>query len=384
VIPRTLFRPEHDLFRESVRRFVEAEIVPFHQGWEREGIVPRSLWLKAGASGLLCCNIPEEYGGVGGDFLFSMVVMEELSRVGASGPFFHLHSDIVAPYLLHYGSEQLKQQWLPKMAAGGAIGAIAMSEPSGGSDVQAIRTTAVRAGNDWVLNGQKVFISNGELCDLVVVAAQTSPGSRGKGLGLFLVEATLAGFSRGRRLEKIGLKAQDTAELFFMDVRVPASNLLGAPGEGFAQLMTELAQERLIQAIRAVATSEAAIQWTLDYVTARGAFGHTIWDFQNTQFKLAELTAATTLQRVLVDRLTELHLEGHLDAVDAAIAKLTTTEALGRVVDECLQLFGGWGYVLEYPIARAFIDARQARLSAGSIEVMKQIIARSLVRKTIR
>jgi acyl-CoA dehydrogenase len=378
LIPRTIFSDEHELFRKSVRRFIEAEISPYHAEWEKEGVVPRELWLKAAEAGLLCPAIPTEFGGGGGDFLHSAVVIEELGRAGASGPFFSLHSDIVAQYVLRYGSDEQKRRWLPSMASGRVIGAIAMSEPRGGSDLQAIETTAIADGDDYIINGQKVFISNGQLCDFVIVAAQTEPGSRARGITLFIVEADRSGFSRGRNLEKIGLKAQDTSELFFSDVRVPASALLGEVGRGFFQLMTDLAQERLIQCVRAVAVCEAAIEWTVDYTRQREAFGRPISSFQNTQFKMAEMTALTKTMRVYVDRCLELHLTGDLDEVDAAMCKLMTTDAQLKVVDECLQLFGGWGYMWEYPIARAYADSRQVKLAGGSSEIMKLIIARSV------
>ncbi len=380
MIPRTLFSEEHAIFRESVRRFIAAEITPYHAQWEKDGMVPRALWRKAGAAGLLCTAVPEAYGGMGGDFLMSLVVLEELGLAAASGPFFTLHSDIVAPYLVKYGSEAQKRRFLPGMASGEIIGAIAMTEPSGGSDLQRLRTNAIRDGDDYVINGQKVFISNGQLANLVIVACKTDPREAAKGISLILVETDRPGFT-SRRLEKIGLKAQDTSELFFADLRVPVSNLLGGEGRGFAQLMTELAQERLIQAARAVIMCEAALGWTIDYVTQREAFGQTLAAFQNTQFTLAELKAEITQARVFVDRLTELLLAGALDAVDAAIAKLTTTELQGRVMDQCLQLFGGYGYMWEYPIARAWADARQSRIAGGTIEVMKHIIGRSLVGK---
>jgi acyl-CoA dehydrogenase len=379
VIPRTLFGEEHAIFRETVRRFVASEITPHHAQWEKDGVVPRALWRKAGAAGLLLTAAPEDYGGMGGDFRMSLVVLEELGLAGATGPFFNLHSDIVAPYILRYGSEAQKWRWLPPMASGKVIGAIAMTEPSGGSDLQRMRTTAIRDGDDFIINGQKVFISNGQLADLVILACKTDPREGARGVSLILVETDRPGFTKGRRLEKIGLKAQDTSELFFADLRVPAANLLGGEGRGFAQLMTELAQERLIQAAKAVVACEAALQWTIAYTTEREAFGQTLASFQNTQFVLAQLHAETVMARVLVDRLTEVHLKGELDAVDGAIAKLTTTELQGKVMDQCLQLFGGWGYMWEYPIARAWADARQSRIAGGSIEVMKHIIGRSLV-----
>ncbi len=347
----------------------------------KAGIVPRSVWLKAGAAGLLCTEVPEEYGGGGGDFLFGAIMIEEMARAGATGPTFYLHSDIVAPYLVHYGTEEQKRRWLPPMARGEVIVALGMTEPSGGSDVQAMRTTALRDGDDYVINGQKVFITAGFNADLVVLACKTDPKARARGVSLILVETDRPGFERGRKLEKIGCKGQDTAELFFSDLRVPVGNLLGEEGRGFYQLMKELAQERLVQAVRAVASSEAALEWTLDYTQQRKMFGQTLADFQNTQFKLAEMKAELTMQRVFVDRCIELHLQSALDAVDAAMCKLVSTEMQGRVMDQCLQFFGGWGYMTEYPIARAFVDARLGRIGGGSVETMKQIISRSMLPK---
>jgi acyl-CoA dehydrogenase len=381
MIPRTLFSPEHELFRDQVRRFIETEITPHHAQWERDGIVPRDLWLKAGAAGLLCTEISDEYGGGGGDFLFGAVMIEEMARAGATGPTFYLHSDIVAPYLAHYGTEAQKRRWLPPMSRGEVIVALGMSEPSGGSDVAGMRTTARREGDDYVINGQKVFITAGFNADLVVLACKTDPKAGAKGVSLILVETDRPGFQRGRKLEKIGCKAQDTAELFFADCRVPVSNLLGEEGRGFPQLMTELPQERLVQSIRAVASSEAALEWTVDYAQSREMFGQTLADFQNTQFKLAEMKAELTMQRVFVDRCIELHLQRTLDPVDAAMCKLVSTEMQGRVMDQCLQFFGGWGYMTEYPIARAFVDARLGRIGGGSVETMKGIIARSMLPK---
>jgi len=379
LIPRTLFSAEHDLFRDQVRRFIAAEITPYHAAWEKDGIVPRSAWLKAGEAGLLCTEVPEEYGGGGGDFLFGAIMIEEMARAGATGPTFYLHSDIVAPYLVHYGTVEQKRRWLPPMATGEVIVSLGMTEPSGGSDVQAMRTTAIRDGDEYVINGQKVFITAGFNADLVVLACKTDPKARARGVSLILVETDRPGFERGRMLEKIGCKGQDTAELFFADLRVPVSNLLGEEGRGFYQLMKELAQERLVQAIRAIASSEAALEWTLEYTLQRKMFGQTLADFQNTQFKLAEMKAELTMQRVFVDRCIELHLEDELDAVDAAMCKLVSTELQGKVMDQCLQFFGGWGYMWEYPIARAFVDARLGRIGGGSVEVMKQIIARSMM-----
>jgi alkylation response protein AidB-like acyl-CoA dehydrogenase len=378
LIPRTLFSPEHEDFRESVRKFIAAEIVPNHDRWEEEGIVPREIWRRAGEMGLLCATVPEAYGGQGGDFLFSLVVGEEMARAGTTGPYFHLHSDVVTPYVVRYGSEEQKQSWLPRMVSGEAIAAIAMTEPGGGSDLQAMETTATRDGGDYVISGQKVFISNGQLADVIVVAAKTDRAARAKGVTLFLVDTTTPGFDRGRSLKKIGLKAQDTSELFFAEMRVPASAVLGEVGAGFRQLMTELAQERLVQACRSVTSAEAAIEWTVEYTRERQAFGGAVSDFQNTRFAIAQLVAETTAQRAFVDRCVALHLEGQLSATDAAIAKLNATDLHCKVVDECLQLHGGWGYMWEYPIARAYADARQARLAGGTTEVMKRIIARDV------
>ncbi len=384
MIPRTLFAAEHELFRDTVRRFIAREITPFHEDWEAAGMVPRTLWRRAGEAGLLCCDVPERYGGMGADFLYSTILIEEMARVGATGPTFYLQSDIIAPYLVDFGTEEQKQRWLPKMASGEVVAAIGMSEPAGGSDLQGMRTTALREGDDYVINGQKVFITNGITADLLVLACKTDPKAGGKGVSLLLVETNRPGFQRGRRLEKIGCKAQDTAELFFADLRVPVSNLLGEEGRGFYHLMTLLAQERLVQAIRAVASAEAALEWTVNYTVERKMFGHTLADFQNTQFKLAEMRAEILTQRVFVDRCVELHLSKQLDAVDAAIAKLVTTELQGKVMDQCLQFFGGWGYLSEIPIARAFVDARMTRIGGGSVEVMKQIIGRDLLPKRAR
>ena len=379
MIPRTLFTPEHESFRDTVRRFIETEVTPHHADWEKAGQVPRSLWKKAGELGLLCVNAPEAYGGQGADFLYSAILIEEMARAGATGPTFYLQSDIVGPYLVDFGTEAQKAKWLPKMAAGEVVVALGMSEPSGGSDVQNIRTQAIRDGDEYVINGQKVFTTNGHSADLVLLACKTDPTQKAKGVSLILVETDRAGFTRGRKLEKIGCKAQDTSELFFSDLRVPVSNLLGTEGGGFGILMTQLAQERLIQAIRAVSASEAAIEWTLSYAVDRKMFGQTLADFQNTRFSLANLHAQVLAQRVFVDRCMQLHAAGQLDAVDAASCKLVTTDLQFKVMDECLQFFGGWGYMWEYPIARAFADARMSRIGGGTAEVMKQIIANSLL-----
>jgi alkylation response protein AidB-like acyl-CoA dehydrogenase len=378
MIQRSLFREEHEIWRATVRRFVEKEIVPFHAQWEHDGIVPRELWLKAGAQGMLCCTVPEEYGGLGLDYLFDVVVFEELWRVGASGPGFLIHTDLVATYIRSFGTEDQKLHWLPKMVRGEAIGSLGMTEPHAGSDLKAVRTQAVRDGNEFVINGQKVFISNGQLCDVVVLATKTNNAAGANGITLFLVESDREGFNRGRNLEKLGMKAQDTSELFFENVRVPPSNMLGAEGRGFPQMMTKLAQERLAQAIRSATVTETVIEWTVDYTSERKAFGQTIADFQNTQFVLADLKARATMARVFTDKCIDLFMQGRLDAVDAAMAKLVTSELHCETVDKCLQLFGGWGYMWEYPICRAYADARVVKIAGGSVEVMKTIIARDM------
>jgi acyl-CoA dehydrogenase len=377
---RDLFSSEHESFRREVRRFVESEAAPYHYEWEQKRGFPRELWRKAGELGLLCCSVPEAYGGAGADWLYNVIVVEEFWRAGVSGPgsAFLVHSDVVAPYLLASGNEELKRRWLPKMVKGEAIAALGMTEPSGGSDVQNIRTSAVRDGDDFIVNGQKIFISNGISCDFVVLACKTDPAARAKGISLLLVEADRKGFKKGRNLEKIGLHSQDIAELFFADVRVPASNLIGEVNGGFKVLMGNLVQERLGQAVRSTTVCETAIEWTVKYTRERKAFGRTIGDFQNTQFVLADLDARTTAARVYTDWCIERHLRGQLDAVNAAKLKMISTVLQGEVLDKCLQFFGGYGYMREYPIARAFVDARMARIGGGSIEVMQQIIGRDL------
>lgn len=378
MIPRTLFSPEHEIYRESVRRFIQMEITPHHAEWERAGMVPRELWRKAGEAGLLCTSVPEEYGGTGAGLLYNVVLAEELGRAGATGPGFAVHSDMVAPYILSFGTEEQKKTWLPKMVRGEAVGAIGLTEPGGGSDLKALRTRAVRDGDEYVINGQKTYISNGQLCDIVVLACKTDPEAGARGVSLILVEANRSGFERGRRLEKLGLKAQDTSELFFRNVRVPVGNRLGKEGEGFKMAMHKLAHERLIIAVNAVAVCEGALQWTVDYTRERKAFGTRICDFQNTRFKVAEMAAQVQAARVFVDRCIELALEGKLDSTDAAMAKMLASELQCKVVDECLQFFGGYGYMLEYPIARAYIDSRVRRIAGGSSEVMREIISRKV------
>jgi len=378
MIERSLFEPEHEMWRDTVRKFIDKEIVPYHEQWEKDGIVPREVWLKAGAAGLLCCTVPEEYGGIGADYLYDVIVFEELWRAGTSGPGFLIHTDLVASYILAFGTEEQKQQWLPKMVSGEAIGSLGMTEPHAGSDLKAIRTRAERDGDDFVVNGQKVFISNGQLCDVIVLATKTDSAAGAKGVSLFLVDASLPGFNRGQNLDKLGMKAQDTSELFFDNMRVPAGAMLGEEGQGFALMMTKLSQERLAQAIRSATVTETVIEWTVDYTAERKAFGQTIGDFQNTQFVLADLKARAVMARVFTDKCIELFMNGQLDPVDAAMAKMTTSELHCEAVDKCLQLFGGWGYMWEYPICRAYADARIVKIAGGSIEIMKTIIAREM------
>ncbi len=378
-ISRTIFGDEHRQFAESVDRFIEVEVAPHYERYEEQGYIDREVWLKAGESGYLCTSMPEEYGGAGADKLYSVVLFEQPARRAVQNLLgMLLHSEIVAPYLLHYGSEFLKRKYLPRMATGELIGAIAMTEPAAGSDLQGIRTTAVRDGDHYVLNGSKTFITNGFHCDLVIVVAKTDPGKGAKGTSLFVVDTTMAGFSKGRRLKKIGMKAQDTGELFFDNVRVPVDNLLGQENRGFAYLMTELPWERLQIAITAVAQMEAAIDWTSLYCRERRAFGKEIMQFQNTQFTLAEAMTEVQIARVFIDRCIDLHIKGELDATAASMAKYWCTDLQSKVLDACLQLHGGYGYMWEYPIARAWADSRVARIYGGSNEIMKELIARQL------
>jgi alkylation response protein AidB-like acyl-CoA dehydrogenase len=376
--PSTIFKEEHELFRKTVSAFIDREIAPNYERWEKEGQVSREVWTKAGAAGLLMTDTPEEYGGAGGDFLYSAVMIEEMARRVFSAPGFRLHSDIAAPYIQHYGSEEQKRTWLPRMAKGEVIAAIAMTEPGTGSDLQGVRTTALRKGNELVVNGQKTFITNGGMADLIIVVAKTDTTAGAKGVTLVLVEADRAGFKRGRNLKKIGQNAQDTAELFFEDVRVPPSNILGEEGRGFACLMNQLPRERLLVSIGAVAMMEAALGWTVEYTRERKAFGKAIADFQNTRFKLAEVKTEATIARVFLNHSLELFLAGELDATKAAMGKWWFTELEQKVLDTCLQFFGGYGYMLEYPIARAYADARVHRIYAGTTEIMKELVARSL------
>jgi alkylation response protein AidB-like acyl-CoA dehydrogenase len=378
MIPRTLFSPEHETFRDSVRRFMESEVMPHEERWQEQGYVDRAVWQKAGANGFLCPSMPEDYGGSGADKLYSVILIEEQARANSSSLGFGLHSEIVAPYLLNYGNAHLKKNYLPKMASGEMIGAIAMSEPGAGSDLQAVKTTAVRNGDRYVVNGSKTFITNGWHSDLVIVVAKTDPAKGAKGTSLIVVDTSMKGFSKGKRLKKMGLKGQDTAELFFDNVEVPVENLLGQENNGFIYLMQELPWERMQIAIAAVAKAEAAIQWTTDYVRERKAFGRTVASFQNTRFKLAELATEAQIARVFVDRCLELLLDKKLDTATASMAKYWCSDIECRIIDECLQLHGGYGFMWEYPIARAYVDARVQRIYGGTNEIMKEVISRSM------
>ncbi len=378
MIKRTIFQKEHEQFRDAVRAFAQKEVLPHLMRWDEEGAVDRDVWRQCGELGMLCPAIPTEYGGAGADRLFSMIVLEELAPLGGLGISLSMHSDIVAPYLLAFGSEEIRRKYLPRMVTGQSIGALAMSEPSAGSDVKAIRTTAAKVEGGYVLNGSKIFISNGVECGLVVVVAKTDPAADAKGISLFLVDTASAGFERGRKLKKVGLKAQDTAELFFNDLYVPETHLLGEENKGFGYLMRELPWERMQIAIAAIASAEHALALTIDYTRERHAFGKSILDFQNTRFKLAELKSEIQIAQVFIDRCMELVLGHELDATTAAMAKYWCTDLQCKVVDECVQLHGGYGYMQEYPIARAWVDARAQKIYGGTNEIMKDIIARSL------
>ena len=383
MIERTLFQPDHQAFADSFRRFIDKELTPYHAAWEDQGYVAREVWSQAGANGFLCMSLPEEYGGAGADKLYSVAQMEELARAGTTGIGFGLHSEIVAPYILHYGTEEQKRKYLPRMANGSMVGAIAMSEPAAGSDLQGIKTTAIKSadGSHYVLNGSKTFITNGGHADLVIVVAKTDPAAGAKGTSLLLVERGMPGFEKGQRLKKMGMKAQDTSELFFNDVQVPVDNLLGGPameGRGFICLMEQLPWERLQIAITAVAAAQAAIDWTLDYVKQRKVFGQSVASFQNTRHTLAELQTQVQVARVFVDKCCELIVRDQLDTETASMAKYWTTDLQCKVMDECVQLFGGYGYMWEYPITRAYADARVQRIYGGTNEIMKEVIARAM------
>ncbi len=378
MIPRTLFTPEHETFRDSVRRFLEAEVKPHDERWQEQGFADKAVWKKAGEHGFLCMSMPEEFGGSGADKLFSMVLMEEQARINNSSLGWGLHSEIVAPYLLNYGSEVLKKKYLPKMASGEMVGAIAMSEPGAGSDLQSVKTSAVRKGDKYLVNGSKTFITNGWNCDLVIVVAKTDPAKGAKGTSLVVVDTSMKGFSKGKRLKKMGLKGQDTAELFFDNVEVPAENLLGQENNGFIYLMQELPWERMQIAIAAAAKCEAALGWTIAYVNDRKAFGKPVSSFQNTRFKLAEAATEVQVMRVFIDRCMELLLEKKLDTATASMAKYWASDVEGKVLDECLQLHGGYGFMWEFPISQAYVDARVQRIYGGTNEIMKEVISRSL------
>ena len=379
MIARTLFENEHEQFRDSVRKFLTQHAAPYHSQWEKDGQIDRQLWNKAGEMGLLCPTMPEQFGGPGVDYRYNVIVNEEITKQGLSGLGFIVHSDITVPYINNNGSNALKKKYIPGCVTGELVGAIAMTEPGAGSDLQGIKTTAVLDGDEYVINGSKTFITNGQHADIVVVVCVTDPKAGAAGISLIVVEATTPGFERGQNLEKIGLKAQDTSELFFNDVRVPKENVIGKLGAGFKYLMNELPQERLGLAVAALMSCETAMQQTIDYVKERKAFGKPVAVFQNTQFKLAELSAEITSARCFIDKCIELHLVGKLDAVTASKAKLIGSELQGRVIDECLQLHGGYGYMWEFPIARAYADARIQRIYGGTSEIMKLIIGRDLL-----
>jgi len=378
---RTLFTEEHHLFRDSFKHFLEKEVVPYYPQWEQDGIVSREMWLKAGQQGFLGLAVPEEYGGAGvNDFRYNAIMAEESARAGvvSAGMVIGLHNDIILPYFTAYANAEQKQRWLPGMCSGELITAIAMTEPGTGSDLASIRTTAERRGDYYILNGQKTFISNGIISDVVIVVAKTDPALRHKGISLLVVERGMEGFNRGRKLDKVGLKAQDTAELSFEDVKVPIANLLGEEGKGFSYLMRQLAQERLSIGVSAVAACETALDITLEYCKERTAFGQPIGSFQNSRFKFAEMKTEIEIARVFIDRCIEDLNDGDLTPETAAMAKWWTSDLQKRVVDQCVQLHGGYGYMLEYPIARAYLDARVQSIYAGTNEIMKEIIGRSM------
>ncbi len=382
MIKRTAFDSEHDMFRDSFRKFLKEEAVPFHEQWEKDGQVSHEFWKKAGAQGYLCPTVPEAYGGSEADFRYNAVVSEEVANFGLTGIGFNLHSDIAVPYLMAYGTEEQKHKYLPGCVSGEIITAIAMTEPGTGSDLQNVKTNAVLSddGEHYILNGSKTFITNGQLADLVIVVAKTNPEGGSRSSSLLLVETGMEGFVKGQNLHKIGMKAQDTSELFFQDVKVPKANLLGEEGMGFIYLMQELPQERLSVSLAAVSCAESILEQTIEYVKDRKAFGKSIASFQNTQFKLAEMSSTVTMARVFIDKCLELHLDKELDSVTAAKLKLLSTDIQCDVVDECLQLHGGYGYMWEYPVARAYADSRVQKIYAGTNEIMKLIIGRDLIK----
>ena len=382
MIDRSLFSADHEAFRDSFRRFMDKEIAPFHAQWEEQGYVDRAVWNKAGENGFLCMTMPETFGGASADKLYSIVQMEELGRAGFSGIGYSLHSEIVAPYIAHYGTPEQKARYLPRMASGEMIGAIAMSEPAAGSDLQGLKTTAIeQPDGSYLLNGSKTFITNGWHADLVIVVAKTDPSAGAKGTSLLLVENGMPGFQKGKRLKKLGLKAQDTSELFFDNVRVPPDHLLGGKafeGRGFICLMEQLPWERLQIAITAVAAAQAAIDWTVAYVKERKVFGQPVGNYQNTRYTLAELQTQVQVARVFVDKCCELINRNQLDTETASMAKYWCSDLQCQVMDACLQLHGGYGYMWEYPITRAFADARVQRIYGGTNEIMKEVISRGM------
>jgi len=376
---RAIYSSEHELFRDNVRRFFRTELEPNIDQWEEQSVIPRSLWDKAAENGFLCCGVPEEYGGPGADFLYNMVLSEETGyAIGGASVGFSVQADIVAYYLMSAGTEEQKKCWLPKMVTAEKIAAIGMTEPGVGSDLKNLRTSAVREGDEYVINGQKTFITNGQNCDFVLVACTTDPSKGGRGISLIIVECDSPGFARGRNLDKIGQKAADTSEMFFQDVRVPVSNLVGGEGEGFRIMMRELPRERITIACRAQAEAQRAFDLTVAYTKERKAFGKAIAEFQNTQFVLADLKTSLEVGWAYLDQCIKKCDEGTLSPEEGAMAKLWTTENEGKVVDQCLQLFGGYGYMREYPISRMYVDARVRRIYGGTSEIMKLVIGRSL------
>lgn len=382
LLPREIYASEeHKMMREMIQNFINHEILEHTDEWEKNGMVSREIWERAGELGLLCIDMPAQYGGSGLDFSFNALFIEEMGKKAVSGPGFSLHTDIVAPYLLKYGTEDQKQKYLPQMASGKLITAIGMTEPNCGSDLKAITTHAMDKGDHYLVNGQKTFITNGYMCDMAIVAVKTNVGTEKEGVSLLIIESAFKGFEKGIPFKKIGMKAQDTCELFFDNVKVPKENLLGIEGKGFKIMMTELARERLTVALNAIGGAEGAIENTIEYTSIRKAFKQPIAAFQNTQFKLAECATQLQLHQVFIDRCTQLLSEDKLTAESASMAKYSATEMHNRVVDECLQLFGGYGYIWDYPIARMYADNRVARIYAGTNEIMKVLIARGLFRE---
>lgn len=382
MFPRNIYSEEHLLFKKSVEDFIAKEITPNHAQWENDHMVSRESWLKLGEAGFLCMQVAPEYGGLGiSDFTYNAIFTEALGYSGCAGPAvgYPLHNDIVCPYIEHYGNEATKLKYLPKMVSGENIAAIAMTEPGTGSDLQNIKTTAIDKGDYFLVNGSKTFITNGYLCDIAVVAVKTNPSLGAKGISLLVMEANSEGFTKGQPFHKVGLHAQDTCELFFDNVKVPKENLLGTEGQGFGFLMTELAQERLVVALGAIAAAEGILHKTVQYTKERKAFGKSISEFQNTRFKLAELATEVGMMRVFIDRCTELHNAKQLDGAMASAAKYASTDLQCKVADECVQLHGGYGYIWEYDVARAYADARVQRIYAGTNEIMKELIARKVL-----